>query len=259
MCLIVWISMVKVELMMPKLEKNMKTKFKVLIVVIVVFTLLITGGAIYLFGTYLPNKRKDEERTKIIREYKEWKLGTYQNENDSYEDYEVEVAFLGDSLTDGCNLNTYYGEYLTTNRGIGGDTTDDVIKRIKVSVYDLKPQVVVLLIGGNNLTTMFDNYEDILRGLKENLPLTKVVVVSLSAMGRSWAYKNEIAAYNNVKIKLLASKYDYEYVDIFTPLFDLETEEINANYTSDGVHFSHEGYLVVSSKIKEALVRILGH
>ena len=52
---------------------------------------------------------------------------------------------------------------------------------MQVSVYDLKPKVVVMLIGANNFDTMFDNYESLLQGLQENLPDTKVVLLSLTA------------------------------------------------------------------------------
>ena len=114
-----------------------------------------------------------------------------------------------------------------------------------------------MLIGGNNLYTMFDNYEDILLGLKENLPSTKVVLVSLTAMGKDWAHKNQIACLNNAKIKILAEKYDYTFVDIFTHLFDMETNELYEEYTVDGAHFTNKGYEVVTSVITPVLDDLL--
>ena len=113
------------------------------------------------------------------------------------------------------------------------------------------------LIGANNFKTMFDNYEDILVGLKDNLPNTKVVLLSLTAMGQDWAYKNEIACYNNVKIKLLADKYGYTFVDLYTHLFDLETNELYSEYTIDGAHFTSKGYEVVTDIVKPVLDDIL--
>ena len=41
----------------------------------------------------------------------------------------------------------------------------------------------IILFGGNNLKTMFENYEKMLIGFKENLPDTKIVLCSLTAMG----------------------------------------------------------------------------
>ena len=194
----------------------------------------------------------------MVQEYYGAKLARYEEENAKYADFEVDVAFLGDSLTDGYDLERYYPQYVTANRGIGGETTIGLEQRMQVSVYDLQPKVAVMLIGGNNLGTMFDNYERILQGMKENLPNTEIVLLSLTAMGREWARKNEIAAYNNVKIKLLAEKYGYRYVDLFTPLFDLDANELKPEYTVDGAHLTHEGYEVVTAQVTPVLEEILG-
>lgn len=212
---------------------------------------------IWFFGFHLPKVEKDKNQQQLVKEYYDNKLNLYQQENDKYSDYEVDVAFLGDSLTDGYNLKLYYPDYVVSNRGIGGETTHGLEERLKVSAYDLKPKVVVMLIGGNNLNTMFENYEEILIGLKNNLPNTKVVLLSLTAMGKDWKHKNEIACLNNVKIKLLAEKYDYTFVDLFTPLFDINIGEVYSDYTTDGAHFTSKGYEVVTSVVKPVIDSLL--
>lgn len=214
---------------------------------------------IILFVKIIPDKKKQKEWDKMITEYRENKKKQYLAENIEFDDYEVEVAFLGDSLTDGCDLATYYPDYITSNRGIGGDTTTDVLGRITYSVYDLKPQVVVLLIGGNNLQTMFKDYEKILIGLRDNLPNTKVILVSLSAMGLDHKDKNKMAMENNLIIYDLATKYNFYYVNIFDALYNSESGEIYSEYTTDGLHFTHEGYLIVTGLINEKLKEVLGH
>lgn len=224
--------------------------------------LLVAASAVFLvvyFAVIRPEKRAEEELRAQIEAYYAAKLAQYEAENAQYADYEVEVAFIGDSLTDGYDLARYYPQYKTSNRGIGGETTVGLEKRMKVSVYDLKPQVVVMLIGANNMDTMLDNYESILKGLQENLPDTEVVLLSLTAMGgESWGKKNQLAAYNNVTIKLLAEKYGYTYVDLFSPLYDVSIGEVYEGYTVDGGHFTHEGYTVVTNEITPVLQKILG-
>ena len=171
----------------------------------------------------------------------------------------MDVAFIGDSLTDGYDLKKYYPQYVTANRGIGGDTTFGLEQRLQVSLYDLKPKVVVMLIGANNMDSMFDNYESILISLKENLPDSKIVLLSLTAMGgEHWGRKNELAAYNNVKIKLYAEKYGFTFIDLFSALYDVEIGEVYEGYTVDGGHFTHEGYVVVTDQITPVLEELLG-
>lgn len=203
---------------------------------------------ILTFSLFSCNKQ-DKELEQKVKEYRETKIAMYIEENNKYEDYEVDVAFLGDSLTDGYDVANYFPNYVVSNRGIGGDTTFTLEERLQVSAYDLKPKVVVMLIGANNFKTMFDNYEDILIGLKENLPNTKVILLSLSSMSGEWGKNNQLAAYNNVKIKMLADKYNFTYVDIYSPLLNIETGEIYPEYTTDGGHLTKEGYDVITNTI----------
>ena len=214
-------------------------------------------GLVYYVFVALPEQKKQEAQEQMVAQYYADKLALYQQENEAYADYEVEVAFLGDSLTDGYDLGKYYPQYKTANRGIGGETTHGLEKRLQVSVYDLKPKVAVMLIGGNNLDTMFQNYENILIGLQENLPKTKIILVSLTSMGMDWGHKNQLAAYNNVVIRKLALKYGYTFVDMYTPLFDETTGEIHADYTSDGAHLTHAGYQIFTDTLTPVIDGLL--
>ena len=236
----------------------MENRSRTLIIAVgIVSMLIVIATGITLFGFYLDDLEEKEERERIFREYYSQKLSLYKAENELYDDFEVDVAFLGDSLTDGCDLSRYYPEFITANRGIGGDTTIGLEDRMGVSLYDLKPKVAVILIGGNNLNTMLDNYEDIIVGIEENCPETEIVICSLTSMGMDWGHKNQIAAYNNVFLKKLAMKHDCAFVDLYTPLFDENTGEIHAEYTTDGAHLTHEGYLVLTGAVKEKLSELI--
>lgn len=220
---------------------------------------VLIAAAVVLLTVVLPKQKEKREHHQAIQAYRAAKIEQYEQENARYADYEVEVAFLGDSLTDGYDLAKYYPQYVTANRGIGGDTTYDLQGRLPVSVYDLKPQVAVMLIGANNPETMLDNYEDILIGLRDNLPDTEVVLLSMTAMGGDmWGRWNAQACYNNVSIQLLAEKYGFTYVDLFTPLYDVATGEVREGYTVDGGHFTHEGYTVLTAQITPVLEELLG-
>lgn len=195
----------------------------------------------------------DEELQRQVAVYRANKIATYTSQNAQYNDYEVDVVFLGDSLTDGYDLNAYYPQYTVLNRGIGGDTTFGLEERMQVSLYDTKPKVAVMLIGANNFKTMFDNYERILQGIKENVPNTEVIILSLTSMSGEWGKNNQLAAYNNVKIKMLAEKYSFSFVDLYSALLNLETGEIYDEYTTDGGHLTPKGYTVLTAQITPAI------
>lgn len=227
-------------------------------VVALLVALAVIGGLLYLFLGYLPEQRKKEEWARMVQEYRDNKTAIYVDENNKYAPFEVDIAFIGDSLTDGYDVKSYYPEYTVSNRGIGGDTTYDLFARLDVSVYRLEPKVIVMLIGANNFKTMLNNYEDIIIGIRNNLPDTKLVVCSLTSMGgEHWGKNNEIAAYNNVYIKALAEKHGCSFVDLYTPLLNLETGEIYEHYTTDGGHLTADGYKVLTSAIKPVVDEIL--
>lgn len=233
-------------------------KRKILIISSIVLAVILLSLSLFMFIKVIPDVKKQKEWERQIEAYRTAKINQYKEENLRYADYEVDVAFLGDSLTDGYDVAKYYPQYLVLNRGIGGDTTFDLERRLQVSAYDLKPKVLTILIGANNFDTMFDNYENILIGIKENLPNTKVVLLSLTSMsGNLWGKNNQKASYNNVKIKLLATKYGYCFVDLYTPLFDLSTGGIKSEYTTDGGHLTEKGYEVLTATITPTLEQLL--
>ena len=127
--------------------------------------------------------------------------------------------------------------------------------KIAIAIFTV---IAVVLIGGNDLSSIYDDFEEILKGLQGTLPKAKVVVVSLTAMGGRFAEKNALVCLNNVKIKLLAEKYGFLYVDVFTPLFDPEINEIKPEYTSDGAHLTDAGYNVLTAQVKKGLAALLG-
>ncbi len=232
-------------------------KRKIMIAVVSLLVLVLTASIVYYFAVKLPELREKEERNRKYQEFYAQTLLNYEAENEMYADFEVDVAFLGDSITAGYDIENYYPEYLVANRGIGGETTHGLNDRLDISVLDLKPKVCVMLIGGNNIDTMFEDYEEMLISFREDIPETKIVLVSLSPTSDPIAERNKTLAYNNVKIKLLAEKYGYEFVDIYTPLFDLETGKMKAAYTPDGAHHTAEGYRVITGAIKPVVDELL--
>jgi len=64
---------------------------------------------------------------------------------------ENRVIFFGDSITDGWNLESYFPNKRYINRGIGGQTTPQMLIRFRQDVIQLSPKVVVLLAGTNDI------------------------------------------------------------------------------------------------------------
>ncbi len=241
------------------MEKSVKKRNIIIsIILAVVVLVVVTVWLSYYLSVQLPDIKKKEAELKAYNEFYAQTLAQFEEENQQLEDFEIDIAFLGDSLTMGYNVEQYYSQYKVTNRGIGGDTTHKLKDRLEVSVLAVQPKVCVMQIGGNNVNTMFEDYEEILITLKENLPSTKIVLVSHAPVSGPFADRIQTMAYNNVKIKFFAEKYGCEFVDIFTPLFDLETGGIMADCTVDGAHFTTKGWEIVTQAIKPVVDSLLG-
>ncbi len=235
----------------------MKKKI-IIITAICVSLALIIAALLVLFLHVLPEReraREEREFFEFLQQYYKDKSASFAEENKTLG--EVDVAFIGDSLTDGYDLKKYYPDMTVINRGIGGDTTHGVLARLDTSVIEPAPRVVVMMIGTNNLGDMFTDYEDILAELKSELPDTHVVLLSIPPASGDYKERNCQIAINNVKIKGLAEKYGYAYVDVFTPLFDFERDELRAEYTTDGIHFTPLGYEVITAEVKPVLENLL--
>ncbi|MEM7110067.1 MAG: GDSL-type esterase/lipase family protein, partial [Bacteroidota bacterium] len=84
-------------------------------------------------------------------------LSKYQTENDSLGSPgagKERVVFMGNSITEGWLLNdslTFFQENGYVNRGIGGQTTPQMLIRFRQDVIQLQPAVVVILAGINDI------------------------------------------------------------------------------------------------------------
>jgi len=214
-----------------------------------IFSLYIFTFIFFLFSSC----KQDNDNFNFFIEFYNNKIEAFRLENEEYKHKMVDAIFLGDSLTEGYNLQEFYPEYIVLNRGISGDTSIGLEKRLDVSLFAIQPKVAVMLIGANNMDTMLENYENILKSFEEKLSNTKIILLSLTSMGREWGKKNQLAAYNNVQIKMYAEKYGYEYVDLYSPLLNLEDGEIYDDYTTDGGHLTKKGYEVLTNCIKPVL------
>ena len=64
---------------------------------------------------------------------------------------EDRVVFFGDSITDLWHLAEYFPGKPYLNRGIGGQTTPQMLVRFRQDVIDLHPKAVVILAGTNDI------------------------------------------------------------------------------------------------------------
>jgi lysophospholipase L1-like esterase len=227
----------------------MKPWKKARIAVLIVFLLtLISGVGWMAFQT----KQND---------YRDTKIKAFLEENPMLE--QGGTVFLGDSLTDLCDLDMYYPTRGYINRGIGGDTTEGVLRRFDATVLPLAPSTIVLLIGindfnhGRSLDATLQSYERLINHILDVLPDVRLVVLSLPPVnGSSYPplllLPDKIEAFN-VQLETLALDYGATWVDIHAPLLQIGSDLLDPAYSDDGLHWNALGYDIVAALVQTAL------
>lgn len=234
---------------------EVKMKKRIIFIILgLIFGLCLCISTILIIQHIKIKQQESANLASFLKYYNE-KVDSFKKENENIKNnnIDVDLVFLGDSITDNCDLNKYYSEYKAYNRGISGDTTTGLLNRMKESLYDINTKCVIMCIGGNNYKNMFDDYEDLLKGIKKYKSDCLVLIVSLPPLDSQFIEYNSYFIKNNERLKAYADAYNYIYVDIFNPLYDSSKKAVKDGMTLDGVHPSHDSYVIISNIIKDIL------
>ena len=171
--------------------------------------------------------------------------------------------FLGDSLTDYFDLETYFPGKPVVNSGIAGNTTDQILESMKTRVYDYNPSKIFLLIGTNDLRdgksqeAVVQNIEKIIEEIQTNRKQAEIFVESLYPVNASVSSavgirSNETIQNINVQLKEYCKEKNLTYIDLHAKLQD-EQGNLQAQYTVDGLHLSDAGYQIVAGVLQKYL------
>lgn len=166
---------------------------------------------------------------------------------------ETAIAFVGDSLTQFGEWNELLQNAQVINRGISGDTTDDILARIE-PIVELKPRKIFVMIGVNDLwhqkntpEQIVENYETIFSYLKTETPNSKIYIQNLlpvnSVEFQGFKPSNQEIAWLNQELKKISEKFNYQYIDLHSKFVNAQGE-LNTLYTYDGVHLNGKGYIL---------------
>ncbi len=181
------------------------------------------------------------------------------------------VVFLGDSITDGWELNQYFPGKPYLNRGISGQISGQMLGRLEADVLDRKPQAIVLLAGTNDLArgvaleAIENNIAMIadLAAARDVTPiLASILPVSDYHAERDPRFKRtpdrrpaDIVALNQW-MRAFAESRGYHYLDYYAATVD-ERGMLKAELAGDGLHPNAEGYKAMAPLAEQAIAAVL--
>lgn len=184
---------------------------------------------------------------------------------------EKRVIFFGDSITAGWSLATSFPGRPYLNRGIGGQTTPQLLVRFRQDVIDLRPAVVVILAGTNDLAGLTGPLalEDTERNLASMAELARVhqIEVVLASVTPVNDYTPETVVTFPLRppekiveldrwLKSTCAAKGYVYLDYFTALAD-GNGKLRKDLAADGLHPNRTGYQLMAPLADQAIAKAL--
>ena len=184
---------------------------------------------------------------------------------------EQRVVFMGDSITDGWNLQKYFGNKPYVNRGISAQTTPQMLLRFHQDVIALKPKVVVILAGTNDIAgntgpisleeteNNYGSMADMARANHIAVVLSSITPINdyTPASKRFFAERStdKIRQLNNW-LKNYAQQHGDVYLDYYSHMLD-EKGFLRRDLAEDGLHPNDIGYRIMAGLAEDAITRAL--
>jgi lysophospholipase L1-like esterase len=171
------------------------------------------------------------------------------------------IIFLGNSITEMGDWKKATNDTTVINRGIGGDVTYGILKRLD-DITVRKPSKLFILIGINDISkdipdaVIADNYLKIVNTIHAQSPDTKIYVQSILPLDPTHDRfpqhydKQEHVISVNKMIKANAGAGHYTFINIY-PLFLNKEGHLDNQYTIEGLHLKPESYLIWAKFLKD--------
>jgi lysophospholipase L1-like esterase len=161
------------------------------------------------------------------------------------------LVFVGDSITEGWQTQAEDFAALgvkIVNRGIGGDTTPNLLYRLQDDVLSLRPRALVMLIGTNDLgqhtppADIAANLTELLTRIRAAYPKIPIAWCLVMPRGDGPQYPAEVKELNVLIKQLAATDPLITVCDTYTPLAMPDGRNNPADFKPDNLHLNPTGY-----------------
>ncbi len=175
------------------------------------------------------------------------------------------LVFVGDSITagwDGGIFGQFYGARAPLLLGVGGDATQGVLARLPQEWGPLRPRLVILLIGTNNLPyatpdTIALGTAEIVRWIHSHSAESRVLIVGILPRGAPTDPMRQSLARVNQLTAQCADGRTVFFTDIGRLLTDANGT-LSTEVSPDALHLSPVGYAIMATALEPDVKRIMG-
>ena len=206
----------------------------------------------------------------------------------------MRILFQGDSITDAdrswndnSRLGAGYprlveaslgfdepGKYEFFNKGISGNRIVDLYARIKSDLINLKPDVMSILIGVNDVwhetgdnpngvdnDKFFKIYSMLIEEVKEALPNIKIMILEPFVLKgcsteTNWDYFSTEVPKRAMMARKIAEKYNLPFIELQAGFDKLAKSAPNEYWLGDGVHPTAKGHEFIKREWLKAFAKL---
>ncbi|MGO4891704.1 SGNH/GDSL hydrolase family protein [Flavobacterium sp. W21_SRS_FM6] len=182
--------------------------------------------------------------------------------------FNPDVVLIGDSRIEQWDVSTLgYNVDDIVNRGISGQTSEQIVYRIKQDLIDLKPRLAVIQFGINDLKLLAfapkrdkdiiqqlkNNYQKIVSEIESaNIQVIVTTIILPSIYLDEWYFYDlsaTVKATNTLNAFILKDlKCNCKRVD-FASLLSSDGEYTHARFAADTLHINEFGYSILASNL----------
>ncbi|MBR1872002.1 MAG: acylhydrolase [Bacteroidales bacterium] len=180
------------------------------------------------------------------------------------------VVFMGDSITElwwTYHQNSFFAPNSWLGKGVGGNTTAQMIARFEKDVISFNPKVVVILAGANDIARNggYVSFEEVVANIMHMAEMStaagaKVAVISILPVDKfSWNLSlnpaDDIRTVNSLLMQKCLER-GYTWIDLY-PALVTKAGGLETWITPDAVHPYDKGYEMIEQVVKPYLEELL--
>lgn len=148
------------------------------------------------------------------------------------------------------DLNKRFQNRKILNKGFGGSEIRDIIINAERLIFKHYPKHIVIYSGDNDIwsgksaTLVADDFEELFNQIRDRLPETEILFISIKPSPSRVKKIEEIKAANNLIRNFLNSQSKGTYIDVYSQMLDQEGNPDPTFFVEDNLHLNEKGYIL---------------
>lgn len=169
---------------------------------------------------------------------------------------ELIIMLIGDSITEGFDVNKLIPQLSIINKGVSGDSTIETYNRISKEWFKKEPNLVFICIGTNDIARGRDDefiilhIKKIIEKIRLKSPDSGIIITSIFPTRNNPERSNERINNLNLKLQSFTNSESLKYFDVNQHFKDNEGK-LKQEYSLDGLHLTEEAYKQWAIKLFE--------